>query len=412
MNGLKTYNIKNIKLKIRALCNIFKLHGFIKGTLIILKYLIKTKIYIIFKTKIDIIDDINQILGYEHGNIEKKIKFEKNKLQWVIPDFGAGSGGHLNIFRFMKILSDMGYKNHLVIVGKSNWKSENDVLRAIRNYYLPLNTSVGFGIKGFKPSKFTFATGWQTAYLVKKHKASKKKFYFIQDFEPFFYATSSYSILSENTYNLGLTGITAGTWLKEKINRDYRMICHSLSFSYDKALYKPILKKAKRTFNILFYTRHQSPRRMFEIGLYALNFFAKKYENIEFFFVGGNVDKFKINFKFQDFGVLKLDELPSLYSQCDIALVLSGTNLSLLPLEIAACKCPLIINNDPCSNWLLPKNAAFYSNLDPQSIFKNLEIAYLNKDLRTSVANNAYEFAIKTSWNDEALKLKQIMDKS
>ena len=36
-----------------------------------------------------------------------------------------------------------------------------------------------------------------------------RRLYFVQDYEPYFYATSSESMLAENTYRFGFTAITA-----------------------------------------------------------------------------------------------------------------------------------------------------------------------------------------------------------
>ncbi|AWX93896.1 hypothetical protein DPM13_15130 [Paracoccus mutanolyticus] len=55
---------------------------------------------------------------------------------------------------------------------------------AIAEWYFPLNASLSLGVEGFRPSAVTFATGWQTAYWVAKHRASAEKLYFVQDFEP------------------------------------------------------------------------------------------------------------------------------------------------------------------------------------------------------------------------------------
>ena len=358
----------------------------------------------------DIIKLHESFTGYSHGLDSDRRNIKKGTLQWVIPNFGFGSGGHLNIFRFMKMMSDLGYQNHLVILGEHDWQSEKHALKALNEWYQPLETSLKFGVEGFLPSEYTLATGWQTAYWVKKYRATDKRFYFVQDFEPDFYPKSSESILAENTYKLGLIGVTAGSWLKEKLSKEYGMACHALSFSYEKDLYFPRAKRKNNNFNILFYSRHVTPRRMFEIGLVSVHQLCKKYKDIAVIFAGGDVSKFKIDFHHLNAGALSINELPDLYSQCDLALVLSGTNLSLLPMEIAACQCPLVLNEDPSASWLLPKDAAFYSKLESNALFKKLEIAYLDKNLRESTAKKGLNFALKSSWDEQATKLKEILE--
>src|SRR5690606_37442928 len=58
-----------------------------------------------------------------------------------------------------------------------------------------------------------FATAWETAYPVFVDPSTARRLYFVQDFEPTFYATGSNSVLAENTYRFGFHGITAGRWL-------------------------------------------------------------------------------------------------------------------------------------------------------------------------------------------------------
>src|SRR5258708_20031427 len=40
-----------------------------------------------------------------------------NTINWVVPPFGKGSGGHLNIFRFVSNLEKMGFKCRIILFG-------------------------------------------------------------------------------------------------------------------------------------------------------------------------------------------------------------------------------------------------------------------------------------------------------
>lgn len=362
-----------------------------------------------FLGKDDIIASYAQYLGYPHGDAVNLANAENSSFQWVIPNFSSGSGGHLNIFRFIRMLETRGFKQHIVIVGHHNWSSREAAKKAIEKWYFPVNATLGFGYQDFQPSEFTIATGWQTAYWVHHYKATKDKYYFVQDFEPYFHPVSTEYVIAENTYRLGLKGITAGNWLSKKLTTHYGMECFDLSFSFDKYHYLPTPKRENPNFNILFYSRHVTPRRLFGIGLLALEKLCEKYDDIAVIFAGGDVSGFKIPFHHLNAGELSLDELPDLYSQCDLSLVLSGTNLSLLPLELAACKCPTVMNNSPSARWLLPDNAAFYADMEPSALRRVLEKAYLNEKLRNETAMRAYNFAQTTSWEAQVDKLLQYM---
>ena len=160
---------------------------------------------------------------------------------------------------------------------------------------------------------------------------------------------------------------------------------------------------------MIFYSRHSTPRRLFEMGLLALNEVCQKHSDLAVIFAGGDVSQYDIPFHHLNAGSLALNELPDLYSQCDLALVLSGTNLSLLPLELAACNCPLVLNDMPSANWLLPKSAAFYAKPTIDDLVRVLDIAVSDPKKRASKSTAAQKFVHKTSWQDEAIKLAQIL---
>ena len=357
--------------------------------------------------KLDVIGFYKDILGYDHGTKAelKSANPGAKTLQWVVPNFGFGSGGHLNIFRFINHLSDLGYEQRLVILPPYDWKSAQKAKDTIAEWYHPLKAEVALGVDGFKPAHATIATGWQTAYWVAKYQATRDRFYFIQDFEPAFYANSSEYHLAENTYRLGLKGITAGTWLSEMLNRDYGMKTGAVSFGCDTDFYQPGPRRKDDNFNILFYSRHVTKRRLFELGLCALDTLCKKHPEVAVVFAGGDVSGFRIPFHHLNAGEMTLAELPELYRQCDLALVLSGTNLSLLPLELAACRCPVVLNDSPSARWLMPENAAYYAPLDPELMAQTLSDAVTDTKGRLARTDAAFELAQQSAWSTQARRM-------
>lgn len=359
--------------------------------------------------KIDVLGRYATFLGQPHGNAADlalaQSKTMPQTMQWVIPNFGFGSGGHLNIFRFMNMLAARGYPQRLVILPPYDWPDVAAARAALENWYAPLQAEIALGIDGFAPAAMTFATGWQTAYWVAQHQASAEKFYFVQDFEPHFHAMSSEYFLAENTYKLGLKGITAGSWLSDKLSADYGMRCGAVSFSCEHDHYFPRPRKPQPHFNILFYSRHVSRRRLFELGLAALAKVCAQAPDVAVIFAGGDVSGFHVPFAHLNAGELSLAELPDLYAQCDLALVLSGTNLSLLPLELAACKCPVVMNDSPSARWLLPDDAAWYAPLDPQGMADTILAAIRDEAGRTARAEAAYQIAQASSWEAQADRL-------
>jgi O-antigen biosynthesis protein len=363
------------------------------------------------RSLINVVDHYTLYTGHRHGalNGENLDLIEKGTIQWVIPDFGYGSGGHLNIFRFINLLHDLGFKQRIIIIPPYQWANAEEAKAKIESWYFPVQASVVLGIANFLPSEFTIATGWQTAYWVHHYTDTKLKLYFIQDFEPSFYPVSTEYYLAENTYRLNLIGITSGTWLKNKLTSEYGMKCQAISFACDKDFYSVGDGVKAERFTILFYSRHSTKRRLFELGLLALIKVCEKHPDVGVVFAGGDVSGYDIPFTHLNARELALSALPPLYRRCHLGLVLSGTNLSLLPLELAACKCPVVMNDNPCAKWLLDETAAFFAQPDPQALADQICFAIENEAERLKRAENAYNISQNGSWAAEAGTMAQFM---
>jgi glycosyltransferase involved in cell wall biosynthesis len=187
------------------------------------------------------------------------------------------------------------------------------------------------------------------------------------------------------------------------------MRCAALSFGVDHDRYIPQPRTGSDSFNILFYSRHVTPRRLFELGLIALNEVCANCPEAVVIFAGGDVGGIDVPFPHLNRGEMKLESLPELYSQCDLALVLSGTNLSLLPLEVSACGCPVVMNDTPSARWLLPDDAAFYAAPDPHALAQIMLQAIADPEERARRTANAQRIAAAARWTDQGDRLAEMM---
>jgi len=354
--------------------------------------------------KRDVFTFYDNILGKETGfglKITTK-NVPKNSITWVIPDFTANGGGFINIFRMIKMLKGLGFEDqHVVIMEPHRWSSPEEAGELMHAAFNEPGVSISLGADTIKPCQYLFATSWQTAYWVAKYKDAMHKCYFVQDFEPDFYATGDQYYLAENTYRLGLTGVTAGPWLAKKLKDEYGMKTKSFGFSYDKDLYKPTKKRKSENKNIFFYARPVTPRRCFDIGLLALKKVCDEFPDAAVIFAGWDVSDHKIPFKHLNAGALQLSELPDLYSQCELALVLSGTNLSLLPMEVAACGCPLVLNEGKNADWIFTKTEAAYSSMDVDQLAEKMLDLLRNPTKAQKMAKKAKLKAEKSDWLEQ-----------
>lgn len=339
-------------------------------------------------------------------------KNSKLTLNWVIPEMGAGSGGHINIFRFVRNLNEMGFSNRIYLINPINLttdKMARDFLKDYFDFDYP-DIEVHTDVSTMRYAHATIATSWQTAYYVRDFNNTISKFYFVQDFEPYFFAMGSEYVFAENTYKFGFRGITAGDWLKDKLRDEYGMKTDSFSFSYDRDLYKPIQKRDNNK-RVFFYARPVTPRRDFELGLLALEKLSKLIPDVEIVFAGWDVSGYKISFKHGNFGIVKLEELADLYAQCDMCLVLSNTNLSLLPLEVMASNSVPVCSKGDNSSWLVNEDNSIMVDFDPDEIADTLAYYFNNPDKLAEKRKKGLEFAASTSWKKEAEKVRIAIEK-
>ncbi|WP_163266349.1 glycosyltransferase family 4 protein [Chelativorans alearense] len=327
-------------------------------------------------------------------------------MTWIIPDFHASSGGHINILRMMRLLKERGFPNqHVVVMEPHRWSSIEEAQASLNHSFGDYGITVSLGIRSIEPCHYLVATGWQTAYWVAKYRDAIHRLYFVQDFEPAFYAHGSEYNFAENTYKLGMTGITAGSWLAEKLNKEYGMTTFPYSFACDLDLYKPHKKRPNSKKHILFYARPVTPRRCFEMGLLALTRVCERDPDVAVIFAGWDVSGFEIPFHHLNAGTVPVEHLPDLYSQCDVALILSSTNLSLLPLEVAACGCPVVINKGPQSSWLLSEEEAAYCDMSVEGIVGALTDVLENPEKAASLVEAGLARAGASAWSREADRL-------
>jgi glycosyltransferase involved in cell wall biosynthesis len=335
-------------------------------------------------------------------------------INWFVPPIIGASGGYLNIFRFVDALERMGYVCRIVIVGSPpNHGSAGNVRRDIAEWYFPLKADVFFYGDDVPAAYYTFATAWWTAYWVRAFAKTVHRCYFVQDFEPLFYSAGSESCFAEDTYRFDFIGITAGDWLKEKLAAEYSMRTHSIGFSYDKALYtynphsQETSDQVKRVF---FYARPTTTRRAFELGLLALGEVAKRIPSMEVVFAGGDLSAYSIPFRHKNLGVLSLKDLPPLYQQCHAALVISLTNLSLLPLELMACGVPIISNKGASVEWMLNDSNSYLATPTPGCLAQAIFDVLSNEDLASRLKQAGLSFVRTTDWDDEACKIAAALD--
>jgi hypothetical protein len=286
-------------------------------------------------------------------------------IAWIMSPPGVGSGGHQNIFRFIRYLERAGHTVRIYLYSATVTHTADTVKKMLASStsYSSVTAKIGdYSDAGVaEGTDAIFATGWETAYASFLDSSPARRLYFVQDFEPSFYPPGSDFALAENTFRFGFTGITAGGWLASRLSTEYGMDTHAYHLSADRSHYNRT-NDAKRA-EIFFYARPGTPRRGFELGLMALDILAHERPDCVINFAGWDVARFRVPFPYRNLGLVPINELNALYNRCAAALVLSFTNMSLLPLElVAAGTIPVV--NDADNNSMVTDNP-FIEYADP-----------------------------------------------
>jgi glycosyltransferase involved in cell wall biosynthesis len=333
-----------------------------------------------------------------------------NTVNWYIPVVGKGSGGHGNIFRFIRALEETGIESRIVIVGPNVPKSAKIAAEEIRSWFFDLKATVFLWGEEIPEAHLGMATEWRTAYFLRNSQLETERAYFIQDFEPWFFPRGSLYALAEQTYRFGFKAVTAGSWLSSLVREEYGMEAISIGFPADLSIYgKHSDPKSDGTTRVFFYARPPTPRRDFELGMLALHRLTSTRPDIEVVFAGWDLSNYKIPFRHKSLGTLREEQLPGVYAQVDIALVISATNLSLLPVDLMASGVPIVSNSGPNVEWLLNESNAYLCELDPESIVSTLLLGLDNKvDTRRRVEKAKKDIS-EISWSSEAQRATKFL---
>jgi glycosyltransferase involved in cell wall biosynthesis len=337
-------------------------------------------------------------------------------LHWLIPDFGIGSGGHTNIFRMISWLEGFGHNNTIWICGGSKHGTAEKALEIIRTKFFPLNANVNFlhdPQDCIPEGDGLICTSFDTCYYGRAIEFNGARFYFVQDFEPEFFPKGSYYFLAKETYKFGMHCITNGKWMAKKIELEGATCSGWFQQAFDPAHYYPNKNKntLKDTIRIAAYIRFGTSRRLSELIVFALNKLAKERNDFEVMFFGDNHLPLNTNFPNKILSVLSPSKLGDLYRSCDIGCVFSGTNYSLIPIEMMASGLPILEFDGENIRSTFPRETIYLAKPAPEDIKKALSFLISNPDRRKAQAKEAINFVKNFSWQDSARSVEKALQK-
>lgn len=332
-------------------------------------------------------------------------RIEAIDVTWAIPYFSKNSGGHRTIFRFARHLEALGIVSHFVLTENPFGLDDSQVKKQIESWFFPIKGQVSVKTESLALATALIATDWKSAYLVKRYGTGKKVMYFVQDFEPWFFPRGTEYALALDSYSWGFPAMTAGSWLASTIQEITPAKVDYFNFAADplpESLPKTVIRDRKRVF---FYARPETERRGFELGMLSLALLFENDGNVEIHLAGSELVGVSVGFPHVLHGVVDELRLREIMSECDIALVISFTNVSLMPVELMSLGVPVVSNRGEWLEWQLNSENASLSLANPVSISQTISNLLKNKEHREKLRVGGFAYASKFSWEAEAEKL-------
>ena len=333
---------------------------------------------IVFDAKLkDVIEEIkrNGKTNIEHficfTDVANLIDNGKKKIAWVIPHPGKGSGGHRTIIQNVNALIRAGYDCDLYF--EEDGVSTSEIVRQkINDWYEKCDAGVYVGFDLKQEYDLMFATGWQTVEFVRKLPA-KKKAYFIQDFEPWFFPMGDQYLITENSYRYGFLPVTIGKWLAHKMQAEFNTPAEYFSFGADLNVYKP-LPKVKKENAICFVYQPEKPRRCDYIGLKALKILKAMKPDVQIYLYGSSMPA-TFEFECKNLNIIPIKECNELYNKCKVGICMSASNPSRIPFEMMSAGLPVVELYKENNIYDLPDEGVLLAQPIPEAIAS--AIAYI-----------------------------------
>jgi glycosyltransferase involved in cell wall biosynthesis len=329
-------------------------------------------------------------------------------IAWVATPPGPGSGGHTTMFRLVSALEQAGHTCVLYLRDEHGWALEQHE-QTIRSWWPWVKAEVRDLAAGIEDAHAVFATAWETAYVVLASPARGKRFYLVQDFEPSFYPAGSEYLLAEATYRFGFHGVTPGCWLAQLLQRDYGMPADHFDFGRDLTYALDDSIRPQERTGVCFYSRPDTPRRAYELAVLALDLFAKRHPEIDIHLYG--IEAKRLPFAATDHALQTPDQLNDLYNRSIAGLVLSATNVSLVPHEMLAAGCIPVVNDAEQNRMVLDNSYVAYAPATPFELAEAM-CALVERPLveRTAAAEAAAASVQGTTWDDAAEAVVRIVE--
>jgi GT2 family glycosyltransferase/glycosyltransferase involved in cell wall biosynthesis len=285
-------------------------------------------------------------------------------LNWYIPGIDSPFYGGINTALRIaaKLTRDNGIENRIVVCGggPEEWVRSGITAAFPELARSPIIIAENDEELARVPAAdAAIATLWSTAYQVARHRATSRKYYLVQDFEPMFYPAGTIYALAEESYRLGLYAI-CNTENLARIYRTYGGTATHFTPAVDTEVFHArgrVPSDPDAPVALFVYARPGHWRNCWELAEPALHELKERLgDRIRIIAAGSWAipDPTGRMPSIDHLGLLDYAETGALYRRCDMGLALTvSEHPSYLPLELMACGAGVVAFDNPAGHWLL-----------------------------------------------------------
>ena len=339
-------------------------------------------------------------------------------INWIVrAPIGATSGGYRTIFRLANYLGRRGHRVRVYVERVAHLAELGDA--EIRDYcqqhFGPLALEVVVGHDRVEPADATVATNWPTAFTVARGQWSPFRFYFVQDYEPDFYAEADpYHRRARQTYDLPLQHVCIGGALATRIGELTGRVMERIDFAVDREVFhlRTPPSERPRPLRVLFFARPGLARRGFELGIAALERVLADRPGVEVALFGTRAEDLPpLPFRHVVLGVLDREEVAREMDRAHVLLTFSlSANISWVPFEGMAAGCAVVeIDRPAIASMVDSGRTCLLAANSPEAVAAAVGALLDDDALRERIAGCGAGEMARRDWETSARQFEEIL---
>ncbi|WP_405372087.1 MULTISPECIES: glycosyltransferase family 1 protein [unclassified Microbacterium] len=326
------------------------------------------------------------------------------RIGWVVVPPTPGSGGHTTFFRMLAAAERAGHRNTLLLYDRYGGDTATHLDR-LRRGWPWLDCEVRDIDDPLDDLDAVVASAWQTAHVMARRTAELpvERFALLQDYEPDFYARGSLRALAEDSYRFPVENIALGPMVAQRVADELGVACRVIPYGTDRTTYR-LLAPASRRQGVVFFAKTGNDRRGYRLGVLALREFQRRAPEVPIDVYGDTMRE--PGLRVRNHGYLSPDALNELYNAAAAGLVLSFTNVSLVPAELAAAGAIPVMNDFDGARAVFDNPHASWAAPTPGSLAQALEAAVAGATSERAAGLAAWPTA---TWDDTAHALLDVI---